>query len=989
MGELLLIMLAFIIFSKSIGCSEAAGCIERERQALLSFKHGILDKGNFLSSWTSSSNEDCCKWIGIKCDNKTGHVITLDLSPVTFLNHPNFGNEIGSSLLELQYLKHLDLSVNNFTRIPNFIGSFTSLNYLNLSYNYIVGTIPSRIGNLTKLRVLDLRGSILMIESLHWLPHLSSLRILRFEDTNFTKAVDWLQSIKLASSLSSLELSYCEFPRLNTSFLSHMNSSNSLKYLSVSGYGIHPTIIPWLLNVSLNLVNLTLNLNYDLRGLLPNSFANMSSLEHIDLSHNSLQGGLPKSLGNLCNLKVLLLNDNELNGTLNDHLGNLSRCVRKSVEILNLSDNQLGGSVPDMEAFPSLRELYLADNQLEGHFPFSLSQIQKLAVLHLHHNLLTGSLPDLSKLSFLRELRVGQNKLNGSLPESIGQLSNLEILDISSNYFTGIVSKSHLQNLLKLQILDLSFNSLTLNFESNGILPRTLYILKLNSCKMGPRFPSWLRTQLNLSYLDISDAGISDVIPDWFYPMASKLVYLNLSFNHVNGTLQNFPAPLSTIDLSSNLFQGTIPVSLSNAQFINLSHNKFTRFRSFVCSLTDMIEFLDISYNMLTGRFPDCRMDWRVLCILNLESNNLSGILPSSLSSLYSIQTLRLSNNSFSGIIPLLQNCSNLQFLDLGNNKLSGSIPTWIGQSLKILEVLRLKSNKLNGRMPSNLCSLSYLKILDLSLNHISGEIPPCIQNLTSMAYNEQLYPDDIYLLAFPIPSSFGYEMFEISSADKAKLMWKGIEYPYEKIPEQLKMIDLSCNALVGEIPRGLTNLVALVQLNLSRNSLNGTIPKKIGQLHRLESLDLSHNQLSEEIPSSLTNISSLSVMDLSYNQLSGRIPTGTQLQSFNASSYEENRGLCGPPLTSMCPGDETSHPPSHSAGGKSDFEDGGLWFDVLWFYIGIGIGFNFAFWGVCGTLLINTSWRRTYFGFLSNFRDFLYVTISIKWNKLKRRIQG
>nr|XP_048333675.1 receptor-like protein EIX2 [Ziziphus jujuba var. spinosa] len=907
--------------------------------------------------------------------------------------HPSkkIEGEIGSSLLELKYLKHLDLSLNNFTRIPNFIGSFTSLNYLNLSYNYfMVGTLPSQLGNLTNLRILDLRYSIKTIDSLRWLPHLSSLRILKFENTNFTKAVDWLKSIKLATSSSSLELKYCEFPKVDTSFLSHLNSSNSLRDLSVSGYGIHPTMIPWLLNVSSNLVNLILSTNYGTRRLVPNYFTNMESLEHIDLSRNSFEGGLPKYFGNLCNLKVLLLNYNKFNGTVDDLLGNLSGCAKNSLEILGLNGNQLRGSIPDMETFSSLRELYLAENQLEGPFPFSLTQIRKLVVLHLYQNLLTGSLPDLSKLSFLRELRVGNNKLNGSLPKSIGQLSNLVILDVSSNNFTGIVSNSLLQKLFKLQALDLSSNSLTLNFKSNGILPRALSMLKLNSLKMGPRFPSWLRTKLNLSYLDISDAGISDVIPDWFYPMTSKLEYLNLSFNHINGTLQNFPAPLSTIDLSSNLFQGTIPVSLSNAEFINLSHNKFTRFSSFFCNLTNDITFLDISHNMLTGRFPDCLMDWSDLIILNLESNNLSGILPSFLSSLYIIRTLRLSNNRFSGMIPLLQNCTGLQFLDLGNNKLSGNIPTWIGQSLERLQVLRLKSNKLNGSMPSNLCNLSNLKILDLSLNHISGEIPPCIQNLTSMAYIERIYPDGVYLHGIIIPFSFGNQnIFEVSSADKALLMWKGIEYRYEKIPEQLKMIDLSCNALVGEIPGGLKNLVALVQLNLSSNSLNGTIPKKIGQLHWLESLDLSHNQLSEEIPSSLTNISSLAYLDLSHNQLSGRIPTGTQLQSFNASYYGENRGLCGPPLTIMCPGDEISQPPSHSTGGKSDFEEGGLWFDVLWFYIGIGIGFNFAFWGFCGTLLINTSWRRTYFGFLSNLRDFLHVTISIKWSKLKRRIQG
>ena len=47
------------------------------------------------------------------------------------------GGEICPSLVELQYLRHLDLSYNNFTKIPKFIGSLTSVICLNLSANPI------------------------------------------------------------------------------------------------------------------------------------------------------------------------------------------------------------------------------------------------------------------------------------------------------------------------------------------------------------------------------------------------------------------------------------------------------------------------------------------------------------------------------------------------------------------------------------------------------------------------------------------------------------------------------------------------------------------------------------------------------------------------------------------------------------------------------------------------------------------------------------
>ncbi|KAF5470784.1 hypothetical protein F2P56_011273 [Juglans regia] len=52
-------------------------CIEEERQALLQFKQHLVDRFHWLSSW--DHDEDCCKWEGIKCSNRTGHVLTLDL----------------------------------------------------------------------------------------------------------------------------------------------------------------------------------------------------------------------------------------------------------------------------------------------------------------------------------------------------------------------------------------------------------------------------------------------------------------------------------------------------------------------------------------------------------------------------------------------------------------------------------------------------------------------------------------------------------------------------------------------------------------------------------------------------------------------------------------------------------------------------------------------------------------------------------------------
>ena len=55
-------------------------CIERERHALLRFKQGLIDEYGYLSSWGDDDDKkECCKWIGVSCSNRTGHVLKLNL----------------------------------------------------------------------------------------------------------------------------------------------------------------------------------------------------------------------------------------------------------------------------------------------------------------------------------------------------------------------------------------------------------------------------------------------------------------------------------------------------------------------------------------------------------------------------------------------------------------------------------------------------------------------------------------------------------------------------------------------------------------------------------------------------------------------------------------------------------------------------------------------------------------------------------------------
>ncbi|GAB4858887.1 hypothetical protein Ancab_040378 [Ancistrocladus abbreviatus] len=221
----------------------------------------------------------------------------------------------------------------------------------------------------------------------------------------------------------------------------------------------------------------------------------MESLSYLDLSFNQFKGGIPKSFRHLCSLHVLDLRGNNLTGNLLGLLQSLSGCVERSLETLLLGKNSLPGSLPDFSRFPSLTDLDLSYNQLNGSFP-SLA----------------------NNYSSLKNLFLQNNQISGSFLEELGQLSKLEKLDLSSNFFNGTITEAHLSNLPLVHIIDLSFNQLlAFNISPNWTPPFQLEWLWLDSCRLGPHFPNWLQTLHNLGVLSISDAGISDTLPEWFW----------------------------------------------------------------------------------------------------------------------------------------------------------------------------------------------------------------------------------------------------------------------------------------------------------------------------------------------------------------------------------------------------------------------------------------------------------------------------------------
>ncbi|KAL8517040.1 hypothetical protein ACS0TY_015318 [Phlomoides rotata] len=165
-------------------------------------------------------------------------------------------------LQSYQSLQSLDLSSNALTgTIPSDIGNFSRLVALNLSRNSLVGSIPASVGGLNTSFVLDVSYNRLTGSVPPEIGRAVSLQQLRLESNFLTGSIP--TSIKNCSSLTSLVLS-----------------------------------------------------RNNLTGSVPDALTNLSNLELLDLSFNNLSGSLPKELTNLSHLVTFNVSFNHLEGEL-------------------------------------------------------------------------------------------------------------------------------------------------------------------------------------------------------------------------------------------------------------------------------------------------------------------------------------------------------------------------------------------------------------------------------------------------------------------------------------------------------------------------------------------------------------------------------------------------------------------------------------------------------------------------------------------------
>ncbi|MGZ8867849.1 MAG: fibronectin type III domain-containing protein, partial [Thermoanaerobaculia bacterium] len=436
-----------------------------------------------------------------------------------------------------------------------------------------------------------------------------------------------------------------------------------------------------------------------------------TSVVELDLGGNALRGTFPiAALRGLPSLRELWLSQNELTGPLQPEIRDL-----RTLQLLDLGDNPIGGTIPPQIAeMPNLTALGLYEAELTGEIPIELWRMSALVELLLRGNELTGSIPSqVSALRNIEYLSIEENQLSGAIPLELTTLTNLVQLWLGFNEFEGSIPPQ-LAQLQRLELLTLWGN------RFSGTIPRELAQLE------------------NLQYLFLSYNELTGPIPPELGSMP-ELLRLSVGSNELTGPI---PASignltkLQELDLDSNRLTGSIPPAIGNLSeltYLAIGSNDLSG--PIPPSLWDLTKLVSLRMGLtrLTGSLPPAVGNLTNLELLTIHFTSMSGPLPPEIGRLEKLQYLFLARSGLTGRIPPeLGNLRNLQVLIAWDNHLEGSLPPEIGQ-LENIEDLDLSSNRLSGPIPRELGNLVTLTNLELDQNALRGAIPFEITQLVNL----------------------------------------------------------------------------------------------------------------------------------------------------------------------------------------------------------------------------------------------------------------
>ncbi|KAI9093894.1 hypothetical protein K1719_026892 [Acacia pycnantha] len=469
-----------------------------------------------------------------------------------------------------------------------------------------------------------------------------------------------------------------------------------------------------------------------------------------------------------------------------------------------------------------------------------------------------------------------------------------------------------------------------------------------------------------LSQLNLSHNRLSGNLPTQFFSLLSHLQILDLSYNRLSDELpasvvnnnNKTSSIIQELDLSSNLFQGTLPSSFlqylgaaaaaGTLTTFNVSNNSFIgRIPTSQLRKYDSLRFLDLSYNkfngsiqtglgacskleifragfnllsgplpsdlfgavslreislplnQLSGNIDDGIARLTNLTVLALFSNNFRGLIPRDIGKLSKMEKLLLHINNLTGTLPpSLVNCVNLVELNLRVNFLKGNLVDFNFSGFQRLTTLDLGNNNFTGTLPITLYACKSLAAVRLASNDLVGQITPDILGLESLSF---LSISTNYLRNFTGAMKILAGLKNLSSLVLSKNFYDET-LPYDESLvgpggfQNLQVLALGGCNFTGQIPRWLASLGMLEVIDLSFNLMTGSIPPWLGNLPQLFYVDLSHNQLTGVFPAEPTGFPALTSQQTNDRIVRSYLELPVFIVPQNASQQQYNQLSYLPP---------------------------------------------------------------------------------------------
>ncbi|KAL8087885.1 hypothetical protein AgCh_037864 [Apium graveolens] len=271
------------------------------------------------------------------------------------------------------HVTHIEMNGLNLTgELPAEFANLTHLIMIDLSHNYINGSIPRAFGQL----------------------HLTNLYLLG-------NRISGLIPPEIAN-INSLEELVLENNQLEGPLPEKLGNLSFLKRLLLSANNFS--------------------------GRIPETYGNLKNLQDFRIDGSELSGKIPDFIGNWTNLKRLDLQGTGLSGPIPLTISRMKKL--KKMRISDLSGTAL--SVLDLKDMESIKTLILRNCLISSAIPTNVGV--KLKTIDLSFNKLTGQIPDSLEPLNLKILYLNNNLLTGKVPSWMSTSRNN--FDLSYNNFT-------------------------------------------------------------------------------------------------------------------------------------------------------------------------------------------------------------------------------------------------------------------------------------------------------------------------------------------------------------------------------------------------------------------------------------------------------------------------------------------------------------------------------------------------------------------------